>query len=146
MDNHPWNVGPAARAFAAEHKLTASVRFLGPLVDVTPVVRAADVFVQPSHFEALGLSAIEALACGVPVVAAAVGGLLEFIVDGTNGRLCPPHDPPAMANALGSLLDSTGLRERLAARARASVIQEFDEQEVFARLASVVDRLARASS
>jgi glycosyltransferase involved in cell wall biosynthesis len=116
------------------------------MVDVTPVVRAGDVFVQPSHFEALGLSAIEALACGVPVVATAVGGLLEFIVEGQNGLLCPPDDPPAIATALGSLLDSAGLRERLAARARASVVHEFDEQEVFARFASVIDRLAGASS
>jgi glycosyltransferase involved in cell wall biosynthesis len=146
MDDHPWNVGPAARAFTADNRLTASVRFLGPMVDVRPALGAADVFVQPSHFEALGLSAIEALASGLPVVASAVGGLLEFVVDGQNGRLCPAEDPPALAAALGPLVSDAGLRQRLAAGARRSVVDEYDERVVFGRFASVIDRLAGATA
>jgi glycosyltransferase involved in cell wall biosynthesis len=141
MDDHPWNVGPAARAFVSEHGLQASTSFLGSMADVAPVMRAADLLIQPSHFEALGLSAIEALACGAPVVACAVGGLLDFVVDGQNGKLCPPQDPQALAAVLDPLIKDEALRLRLAARARASVAADYDEQVVFAHLADVVTQL-----
>jgi glycosyltransferase involved in cell wall biosynthesis len=146
MDNHPWNIGPAARLFVEQHGLDASVRFLGSKADVAPLLQAADLLIQPSHFEAQGLSAVEALACGVPVIASAVGGLLDFVVDNENGKLCPPHDPPALAAALRATIDDRLLRQRLAARARASVATEYDERIVFARFVSVVNRLAKAQS
>jgi glycosyltransferase involved in cell wall biosynthesis len=144
MEGHPWNVGPAAREFAVRHALSSSVRFLGSVDPVDPLLRAADVLVQPSHFEALGLSAIEALASGVPVIASAVGGLLDFMVDDDNGKLCPPNDPPALAASLRALIDDTGLRRRLATRARTSVLPEYDERVVFARFAALLHQLAGA--
>jgi glycosyltransferase involved in cell wall biosynthesis len=142
MAGHAWDVGVCGRAFVERHRLTATVRFVGPVADVAPLVRVVDVAVQPSHFEALGLSAIEALASGVPVVASAVGGLLEFIVDGENGRLCPPRDPAALAACLGPLLSDAPGRARLTSRARDSVRHEYDEQIVFARMRRLFDRLA----
>jgi D-inositol-3-phosphate glycosyltransferase len=144
MTGHAWDAGASGRAFVERHGLQASVRFVGPLADVAPMVKAADLVVQPSHFEALGLSAIEALACGVPLVASAVGGLLDFVVDGENGRLCPPRDPPALAACIGPLLSNAGARDRLAARARDSVLQEYDEQVVFGRMRALFERLAEA--
>jgi glycosyltransferase involved in cell wall biosynthesis len=142
MEGHPWNVGPAAREFAVRHALSSSVRFLGSVDPVDPLLRAADVLVQPSHFEALGLSAIEALASGVPVIASAVGGLLDFMIDDDNGKLCPPNDPPALAASLRALIDDTALRRRLATRARTSVLPEYDERVVFARFAELLHQLA----
>jgi D-inositol-3-phosphate glycosyltransferase len=111
---------------------------------VAPMLKTADLVVQPSHFEALGLSAIEALACGVPLVASAVGGLLDFVVDGENGRLCPPQDPAALASCIGPLLTDSGARAQLASRARGSVLQEYDELAVFGRMRALFDRLAAA--
>jgi D-inositol-3-phosphate glycosyltransferase len=142
MTGHAWDAGVPGRAFVARHGLDASVRFVGPLSDVAPMIQASDLVVQPSHFEALGLSAIEALACGVPVVASAVGGLLDFIVDGDNGRLSPPENPAALAACIGPLLTDPAARARLAARARASVLQEYDELAVFGRMRALFDRLA----
>jgi glycosyltransferase involved in cell wall biosynthesis len=142
MTNHPWNEGPAARAFVEHHSLGASVRFLGPIGDVAPLLKAADVVIQPSHFEALGLSAVEALATGVPVIASAVGGLLDFIADGRNGALCPPHNPAALAVAIRTLLTDDAFRLRLSARARESVVDEYDEQKVFARFGDLLRRVA----
>lgn len=141
MPGSPWDAGPAARAFVAEHGLTHSVRFLGPTTDVAAVLQIADVAVQPSHFEALGLSAIEALACGVPVVASDVGGLPDFVRDGENGRLVPVQDVDALVSALHELIADRDLRTRLAASARASVA-EYDEQVVFARMRRLLDDLA----
>jgi glycosyltransferase involved in cell wall biosynthesis len=145
MTGHAWDAGASGRAFVQTHGLTESVRFVGPLSDVAPTMRASDVVVQPSHFEALGLSAIEALACGIPLVASAVGGLLDFVVHGENGRLSPPEDPPALAACLGPLLSDARERARLAARARASVLQEYDELVVFGRMRALFDRLAGAA-
>lgn len=142
MTGHPWDAGAGGRAFVEREGLASTVRFLGPIPDTAPLLRAVDLAVQPSHFEALGLSAIEALASGVPVVASAVGGLLEFIVEGENGRLCPPKDPPRLAEAIAALLDNPGERVRLASHARASVRDEYDEQRVFGRMRDLFERLA----
>jgi len=142
MTGHAWDVGVSGRAFVEQHALGSSVRFVGPIADVAPLLRACDLVVQPSHFEALGLSAIEALASGVPVVASSVGGLLEFIVDGENGRLCPPHDPERLAACVGALLSDEVERARLASRARESVRHEYDELLVFGRMRDLFERLA----
>jgi glycosyltransferase involved in cell wall biosynthesis len=142
MTDHPWNEGPAARAFVDRHSLGASVRFLGPIGNVAPLLQAADVVIQPSHFEALGLSAVEALATGVPVIASAVGGLLDFIADGRNGTLCPPHNPTALAAAIRTLLTDQAFRLRVSARARESVVDQYDEQKVFARFGDLLRHVA----
>jgi glycosyltransferase involved in cell wall biosynthesis len=142
MTDHAWDVGPAARAYAQQHGLASSIRFIGPVDDVPALMGAADIVIQPSHFEALGLSAVEALACGVPVVASAVGGLLDFVRDGENGVTCPPHSPDALAAAIGTLLTDDGRRQRLASRARASVETVYDEQAVFGRFADLVRSLS----
>lgn len=118
------------------------MRFLGPLRDPAPVLQVADIAVVPSHFEALGLSGIEALATGVPVVASAVGGLLDFVVDDVNGALCPVKNPAALAERLGRLIGDAALRTRLAANARRSVLDQYDEQIVFANFAALLTRLA----
>jgi glycosyltransferase involved in cell wall biosynthesis len=144
MDGNPWNVGPAAREFAAHHQLEGSVRFLGSIADVASLLRVADVVIQPSHFEALGLSAIEALASGVPVVASAIGGLLDFMVDGRNGMLCPPQNPPALAAAIRALVNDADLRRRLAANARASVLADYDEAVVSERFGALLRQLIKA--
>jgi glycosyltransferase involved in cell wall biosynthesis len=142
MPGNPWNVGPAAREFVAREGLQDSVEFLGPMADVAPLLRAVDVVVQPSHFEAQGLSAVEALACGVPVVASSVGGLLDFVVDGQNGRLCPPRNPTALASAIRSVVSDDAFRRRLADAARASVVDEYDEQRVFSRFGGLLQQLS----
>ena len=145
MDGHNWNVGPAAREFTVAHALQESVRFSGPCRDPGPLLRAADVFVQPSHFEAQGLSAVEALASGVPVIASATGGLLDFVHDGHNGLLTPVQNPAALAERLAIMATDGVLRARLAAAARPSVEEDYDERTVFARIGDILCALAEAS-
>jgi glycosyltransferase involved in cell wall biosynthesis len=79
---------------------------------------SASIAVVPSHYEPFGLVALEALACGVPVVASSVGGLSEIVVHDECGILVPPRDPKALAQALLALLNDEPRRLRLAQGAR----------------------------
>jgi glycosyltransferase involved in cell wall biosynthesis len=72
------------------------------------------IAVVPSFHEAFGLIAVEAMACGIPVVASAVGGLKEIVQDGQTGLLVPPGDAAALARAIVTLLTNEPLRQRLA--------------------------------
>ena len=99
-----------------------AIRLVGrvPSETVPDWVRSADVVVVPSRRESLGLVAIEALACGIPVVASRVGGLVETVDHGVTGLLVPPADPGAIVDALRTLEDDA-LRARLGAAAPSSV-------------------------
>jgi glycosyltransferase involved in cell wall biosynthesis len=91
-----------------------------PPAEVPEWITAADVVVVPSRGEGLGLAAVEALACGRPVVASKVGGLPEIVTDGENGLLVPPDDPAALRVAIERLADDP-LRKGLGAAGPASV-------------------------
>jgi D-inositol-3-phosphate glycosyltransferase len=106
--------------------------------------RAADVTVVPSHNESFGLVALEAQACGTPVVAAAVGGLRTAVRDGVSGVLVDGHDPADYAAAIRSVL---GRRELLAAGARRHAGQfswERTADSLVAAYASAAEELARS--
>jgi glycosyltransferase involved in cell wall biosynthesis len=94
------------RALAAELKVTDRVRLLGavPAREMPAWYRSSDVVAATPWYEPFGLSPLEAMACGVPVVASAVGGLTDTVVDGVTGDLVPPRDPKALGSALRHLL------------------------------------------
>jgi glycosyltransferase involved in cell wall biosynthesis len=98
---------------------------------------SVDITVVPSLSEAFGLVALEALACGVPVIASAVGGLREIVVDGQCGLLVPPGDAAALARALCVLLADEPLRAGLGASARLRA-QHFTLQRRSRELLSLV--------
>lgn len=105
----------ALQELAAALGLGGAVRFLPPqpadgLVDI---YRAADVIAVPSHNESFGLVALEAQACGTPVVAAEVGGLPVAVADGRSGLLVDGHGPAAWADALAAVALVPGRRDEL---------------------------------
>jgi D-inositol-3-phosphate glycosyltransferase len=93
---------------AGELGITDRVTFLAPQSreNLVNVYRAADLVAVPSYSESFGLVAVEAQACGTPVVAAAVGGLPVAVADGRSGTLVDGHDPRCWAGAIGALLDA----------------------------------------
>ena len=90
--------------------MSQHVRFLGRRADVPRLLAAIDLLLMPSQSEGLGLAAIEALAAARPVIAYAVGGLPEVVVDGLNGRLVPPGDCEGFAGAVAATLGDPGKR------------------------------------
>lgn len=99
--------------------------------DAREIFGASDLCVVPSRWaEAFGLAALEPMAWGVPVIASRIGGLPEVVLDGQTGRLVPPDDPDALANAMAELLANPRERERLgyAGRIRARDCFGMDRQ------------------
>ncbi|HEX8988771.1 MAG TPA: glycosyltransferase family 4 protein [Rhodocyclaceae bacterium] len=94
------------------------VRFLGPREDVRPYYGAADVFCLPSLYDPMPNAALEAFACGLPVVTSTASGAAELIEEGRNGSVCDALDVPALAAALDA---RAGDAESLAEAARATV-------------------------
>jgi N-acetyl-alpha-D-glucosaminyl L-malate synthase BshA len=86
------------------------VRFLGKLDDIVPLLSIADLMLMPSNVESFGLAALEAMACGVPVVATMAGGFPEFIVPGVHGYLLAPGDINGMMEKALLLLSDPGHR------------------------------------
>jgi glycosyltransferase involved in cell wall biosynthesis len=144
MTGHPWDAGAPGRAFVASHQLAARVRFEGPSSDPARFYRAADIFVQPSHFEALGNTALEAMASGLPIVTSGVGGLADFCVDDANALLYAPRSPESMAAALGRMLDDAALRRRLGAAGQDTVARGFELNSVMDQYASLIKSTVRA--
>jgi D-inositol-3-phosphate glycosyltransferase len=99
--------------------LTDVVRFHPPVprADLVDWYRAAHLVVVPSHNESFGLVAVEAQACGTPVVATRVGGLVTAVRDGETGRLVNGHDPSHWARVLGELLDDDAGHDAMRAAA-----------------------------
>jgi D-inositol-3-phosphate glycosyltransferase len=96
--------------------LSDRIRFVDPLphLDLVRFYQAADVLVMPSRSESFGLVAAEAQACGLPVIAASVGGIRHVVDHGTSGVLVEGHDPAAFAEAISEILSDDRARARLA--------------------------------
>jgi L-malate glycosyltransferase len=123
-------VGDGPDAQIAQERLTSAglmgeAEFLGEQLDIVALLSVADLFLLPSAQESFGLAALEAMACEVPVVASAVGGLPEVIQHGETGFLHPAGDLEAMAAAGMRLLTDDLLHERIARAGRRVVAERF---------------------
>src|SRR5262249_30600031 len=111
-----------------------SVRFVGTVADVRPSLAAMDVFVLPSHAEGTSNALMEAMAGARRVVARAVGGNPEVVVEGKPGVLTPPADPAAIADAIAALLRDPDRAAGLGAAAREFVTRRFGARARVAEL------------
>src|SRR2546427_486639 len=140
-------VGDGPERDAAEQEvdhleLRRDVRFLGKVDNVAEILRGSDLFLLPSETESFGLAALEAMACAVPVIATAVGGLPEVVVPGETGFLTPKGDVAAMiAHGLRVLRDGALHARMRAAAARRAL--EFAADRIVPRYEQLYEDVLR---
>jgi glycosyltransferase involved in cell wall biosynthesis len=120
-------------AMFAASGLGPRLRRLGYRDDVAELLAAADIFVLPSYFESLPMSVIEAMLCGLPVIASDIRGPREQVVDGVTGILVPPRQVEPLAAALTRLAGDPGLRVAMGAAGRERARVLYDETKIVAR-------------
>ncbi len=118
----------------------AGVRFLGMRQDIDRLYRGMDLFALPSHREGFPRAAMEAAACGLPVVATDVRGCRQVVADGLNGILVPVRDPAALVSALTQLVDDPERRRAMGVSARTRAEACFDERLVVDKVLSAYAR------
>jgi glycosyltransferase involved in cell wall biosynthesis len=123
----------SALGLSAQLGVSDRVHFLGSQEAVEKILPCADVFVLPSEYESFGLAALEAMACGVAVVASDAGGIPEVVVPGASGELYPMGDVESLARCLKSLLLDEDRLRALRGSARRHAESEFALQKILPR-------------
>ena len=136
--------GPEHAALAAQARelgVEAAVGFLGWQPNLVPCYRRWSLFVQPSRYEGLGISALEAMGAGLPVVATDVGGLPEVVEDEVTGMLVPAAQPGALAAAILGMLDRPDRMRRMGEAGRQRVREKFSEDRLVRAIEQVYEDL-----
>ena len=136
---------PRAREIAERLGVADHVVFLGKHAAVEELLSCADLFLLPSESESFGLAALEAMACGVPVVTSDTGGLPEVVVDGEVGYLLPVGDFEGMAEAGTRILADDAVHRRFSEAARASAVERFATERVVPAYEAHYQRVLAAS-
>lgn len=134
-----------AEAFCREHGLCDRVIFLGHLPNLESVLGGCDLFLLPSESESFGMSALEAMASEVPVIATRTGGLPEVVEDGEAGYLFEVGDVAAMSEKAVAILSDSKLRRELGRRAREIAIERFSSERVIPKYVDFYDRVRSGS-
>jgi glycosyltransferase involved in cell wall biosynthesis len=129
--------------WAASLGLSSEVSFLGWQPDLSALYLRWSALVQPSLYEGFGLSALEAMAAGLPVVGSRAGGLAEVVHDGVSGILVPARDARSLADAIGSLLDDPERSRRMGEAGRRRVRERFSMERMIDETATLYESLAR---
>lgn len=127
----------------AEHGIGDRVRFLGnvPHKDLVATYQNADVVANASLSESFGISVVEGMACGIPVVGTRIGGMCESIVNGVTGMLVEPERPVELADALAFVLEDRARAREMGREGRRRAVEHFSWQARADRLMAVYRRL-----
>ena len=128
-------------ALARTLGVESRVRFLGYREDIAQLLASCDLFVLPSLYEGLPISVLEAMAAGKPVIATAIGGTREAVIDGVTGLLVPPADSRALAAGIRRVIADGSLALRLGESGRARAIAEFSSRSMVRGIVNVYDEL-----
>ncbi len=113
--------------------------------DVPSIMQSMDIFILPSLAEGVSNTILEAMSCGLPVIATRVGGNVELVVENVTGQLVPPSDPKALATAIDDYLDNPGIMNAHGKAARARIENEFAMERMIHNYLGVYDMLLNDS-
>lgn len=130
---------------AREKGISDAVNFCGEAAEIVPYLQKSSVFVLPSFSEGLSNVLLEAMACGLPVVATRVGGTVDLIEDGVNGILIEPENSRQLYQALKKILQDEVLAKNLGAQARKTVEEKFSLGSVAGQYVSLYQTLVLAN-
>jgi N-acetyl-alpha-D-glucosaminyl L-malate synthase BshA len=136
---------PRAMDRAEELGVTSRILFLGKHASVDELLACADLFLLPSEVESFGLAALEAMACGAPVVASRVGGLPEVVVHGETGYLFSAGSVEEMAEAGIEILKDSGRHKAMSEAGRRVAVERFSAASVVPRYETFYEDIVRAS-
>ena len=122
---------------AQEQGLGEKVLFAGFQQNVSAILPAFDTFVLPSLTEGTSMALLEAMACGLPVIATAVGGTPKVLVSQVNGMLVPPESPEAIVHAVMQLIEDEALRNRLGHEAKQTIASDFSITRWIGKIESI---------
>jgi glycosyltransferase involved in cell wall biosynthesis len=114
-----------------------------PNAAMPSIYRSADVYIQPSLREPFGMAVVEAMACGLPVVASSVGGMLDTVEEGRTGYLVPPGDASTLAARLEQLIRDPGLASTMGVAGQERAVSRFDYRVIAQEYAAWIEKIAR---
>ena len=126
--------------------LDRSVRFTGDVHNVYEYLQASDIFVFPTEKEAFGISLVEAMACGLPVIATPTGGIKDFLVGGQNGLQVDPGSFTMLYDAIHRLLSDSSLAATLGAAALVTARARYSREVMLARYINLFNRVSGLST
>ena len=129
------------KALAQSLNISEYVTFLGFCSDIRSVLESLDVYTQASLVEAFPMAILEAGAMGLPIVATAVGGVPEAILEGKTGLLVPAKDPQALANAYTSMAQNPARRAQMGEAGQCRVRQHFTRDQMVAKTIEVYEKM-----
>ena len=129
------------RQAAADMGIAGQVDFLGTRTDIPDVLRGFTLFTLSSITEGISMTILEAMACGLPVVATDVGGNREIVNPPECGLIVPPRDPQALANACLELLRDSTRRAQMSAVARQRIVEHFSLDAMVSAYSTLYDEL-----
>jgi glycosyltransferase involved in cell wall biosynthesis len=107
-----------------------NVHFIGQVANVDEFYQLSDIFVLPSYAEGMPNALLEAMACGLPVIASRIGGVVDVVEEGKTGILFESGNVAELSSALKRLLEDGALRRKLGAEARKTIIEKFSIDKV----------------
>ena len=134
---------PGARVLARELGVEGDTVFLGNQQAVENILAMSDLFILPSAHESFGLSALEAMSCGLPVLATEIGGLAEVVTQGVDGYLCRVGDCECMAERAYTLLSNPEKLKAFGTAARKKAVERFGPEKIVPLYEAVYERVLR---
>ncbi len=135
-----------AQHLAAELGISDRIQFLGRIPNAGDVLAQLDLFLLPSEYESFGLAALEAMACGVPVIATNTGGIPEVVDDNENGLLCDVGDYACVAESALQILRDPARHAAMGRSARRRAVERFAEAQIVKQYEELYEELLDGQS